>query len=223
MNEERQISILGSGVQPFWAAFTTAPTTQPSPSTITGSVVQNGMGDEDGFADIICHTNMQGSAAYAEMYTTLRVNNAAVPIVSLHHGYNWFTCFSSRIGCDLYTHNSKAELSITANTDQTMGVSLVLTPGRSTLSYNNSDIDITSVVQNQLAALSDGFTRLAIENIEFHIVARRVVGRTTGARAPFELRFGFYKNGVVIPVLSANRVLKTTELYRAEFRCTLAA
>lgn len=223
MNDERQISILGSGVQPFWAAFTTAPAVQPSPSTINGTVVQNGMGAGDGFADIACHTSMHAAAKYDSMYTALRVNNAAVPLVSTHHGYDWFTCFSSRLGCDLYTHNSQALLTISAATDSALNVVLSLTPGRSVLTYNSADIDISSVVQNQLAALSDGFTRLAIENVEFHIVARRVIGRTTGARAPFELRFGFYKNGVSIPVLTASRILKTTELYRAEFRCGLAA
>ena len=217
---ERAIAIEGPGVQPFWTAFTTAPSVQPSPSELDGTVVQTGAGLDDGYADIISTAKMADALPVQPFYTALRVTTASVPMVSLHHGYTWFSCFHIRSGLSLVTANSHAELEITAVDGSTdLNVTVSLAPAASSVALGGVITDVTDLVVGTLATDSNGVDNLTMDFVEFHVVARRKAQASIGALATFDIRLVFFYAGSIFEVYSTAKPMKTTQFFKSSFIC----
>lgn len=219
---ERQIPIGGVGVKPFWAAFTSAPAVVPPPDVIEGSVVQVPAGIDDGYADIMSHSSTRAGHTFTPFHTALRVENAAVPAVTLNHAYDWFSCFSVRFGVDLRTQSSYAEFGMAPVTGDNLNIAVRIAPSQSSLAIDGSTIDITGTVLSWLASAADGFNILTIESAEFHVVAKRKLIRSAGVKAGFDIRCGFVKDGVTAELYRAKHTLVTTDVYRSSFKSSVS-
>lgn len=217
---ERAIAIEGPGVQPFWTAFTTAPLVPPAPSELDGMVVQNGDGPDDGYAELVCRANMSGTEPVIPFDTSLRVTNASVPMISLNHGFEWFSCFHIRFGLSLVTAGSRAVLEVKA-TDATTdsNITVLLTPAASSVTFNNITTDITDLVANALATTANGVDSLNMDKVEFHVIARRKMKPSIGAMATFDMRLVFFFFGMTYEVYSVTRTMKTTQFFQSSFLC----
>jgi len=217
---ERVIPIEGPGVQPFWTAFTTAPAVPPSPSELDGMVVQNGAGPADGYAELISRANMSGTAPVVPFDTSLRVTTSSVPLISLNHGFDWFSCFHIRFGMSLVSAGSYADLKVTATDASTDANILVhFAPAASTVSFNGVVTDITELVSHALAPTANGVDTLIMDLVEFHVVARRRIQPSIGALAMFDIRLAFFYVGQLYEVYSVTRAMKTTQFFQSSFLC----
>lgn len=219
---EHSIPIDGIGVKPFWAAFTSAPVVQPAPDALIGSVTQVPAGTADGYADILSHSRVRAGHSFAPFYTALRVTNGSVPVATMHHSYNWFSCFSVRFGADLYTQSSFVEFGMFPVSGSNLNMMVRIAPSQSTLTVDGSVIDLTGTVLSWLASAADGFNKLTIESAEFHVVAKRNISHNTGVKAPFDIRCGFVKDGVTAELYRTKRTLVTTDLYQSSFRSSVS-
>lgn len=219
---ERVITI-GGEVQPFWAAYTTAPEVPGPGVTAVGAVTQHGAGlGIDGYVDIRCTETRVGAVAFQEFNTSMRVHGSTVPLVSTHHDTDWFSCFSVLFSVQLETAASTVAINVTSLSNASNSFLLTIGPTKSTLLFDGATVDITSVVF-ALANAFDHRNTMTIDVAELHIIARRVPGEGTGSKAMFEIRCGFYQAETTTEIYRTTRLFKTTEMFRSSFVSGLGA
>lgn len=215
-DNEVLIPITGSPIKTFWAGVSTADQNRPFDFVSSAEQVSG----PDGYVELTSDARVVPEQI-EPFYTGIRTAYAAVPLVSLYHGQDWFQCFSTKIGVDFSHGVAQAKINVfNTTTAQGKDISLELAATSALLTAFGRQFDVTSSFLSIANMVTSSNEIIRIDDARLYVVARRTSKKVLGALAEFDFKVVLYSLTAYVLCEFTDSV-SAADLYHADFMCVL--
>lgn len=213
---ETEIQPIGDPLKTFWKGFTTSPGSVVD-GQYSGSLIRDGAGIADGYAEVECKAIRFDSATKFSFYTALRQIASPMRIYSTYRDLNPFVMFTCRVLADFNTSESYGIIRLMNESNEAFKFELHMRTTGIWLNYLGTEIQLSNAAKNDIIE-TIGSQRLLTKAFDFYVCAKRITPQINGLRAEYETRF-FVVGTQAFEVHRATSNIRFNDRYQAEFSC----